>query len=153
MSKRILLLALCAVVLLSGTAHAATGPHGRSARTQAALDATLWHSAKPVQVLSSLCTRPSKLRGCTPISERMRAALDDALRAPITWVDARHVRGPEFLVFAPVLFEGGVSTAQLAFWDPGANGCYGGYETKFSRQQGAWNAYQSLGWAGCTASS
>jgi hypothetical protein len=152
MVKRILLLVLCGVMLLPGLAHAAAPVHGRSARAQAALDATLWHSSKPVQVLTKLCVRPSKLRGCVPISDRMRAALDDALRAPITWVERRRVRGPEFLVFAPVVFEGHDAKAEVAHWDRGANGCFGGYETTFHRQQGAWIAYQWLGWAGCTAS-
>jgi hypothetical protein len=152
MVKRILLLAVCGALLLPGTAHAATALRGRSARTQAALDASLWDSSKPVQVLTSLCTRPSKLRGCTPISGRMRAALEDALRAPITWVDARRVHGPEFLVFAPIVFDGGDAVSQVAFWDPGSNGCFGGYETKYRRIQGEWSGYLWLGWAGCSAS-
>jgi hypothetical protein len=151
MVKRILLLVLCGAVLLPGTADAATALHGRSPAAQAALDATLWRSSRPVQVLTSLCTRPSKLRGCAPISGRMRTALEEALNAPITWVDQRRVRGPEFLVFAPVAYAGSDAKAEVAYWDPGANGCFGGYETRFRRGQGAWSAYLWLGWAGCSA--
>lgn len=151
MAKRLLLLALCGVLLLPATAHAATALRGRSVRTQAGLDAQQWHSTKGVQVLTSLCMRPSKLRGCVPMNDRMRAALEGALEAPITWVDHRRVRGPDFLVFAPVVFDRGDATAEVAYWEPGASGCVGGYTTKYRRQQGAWTWYTQLGWAACPA--
>jgi hypothetical protein len=153
MLRRIVLLAMCGALLLQGaSAHAATGPHGRSARAQAALDASLWHGTKRVQVLTSLCARPSKLRRCSPISPRLQRALDGALGAPIIWVDARRVAGPEFLVFAPVVFDRGEAKAEVAWWDPGSHGCVGGYETRFRKDRGAWMWYQQLGWAGCPAS-
>lgn len=78
--------------------------HGRGVRAQAALDAELVQSSEPVQVLTRLCTRPSRLRGCSPISDRMHSALESALAAPITWVDRKEVGGSLFLAFAPVEF-------------------------------------------------
>ena len=151
MAKRLLLLALCGALLLPASAHAASALRGRSVRTQAALDAQQWHSSKAVQVLTSLCSRPSKLRGCVPMADRMRAALEDALAAPITWVDHRRVRGPDFLVFAPVVFDGADATAEVAYGEPGASGCVGGYATKYRRQRGVWTWYTQLGWAACPA--
>jgi hypothetical protein len=151
MAKRILLLALCGVLLLPAAAHAATGLHGRSLRTQAALDAQQWDPAARVQVLTSLCTRPSKLHGCVPMTDRMRGALQDALVSPITWVDRRMVRGPDFLVFAPVVFDGAEAKAEVAYWEPGASGCVGGFVTKYQRQHGVWTWHTQLGWAACSA--
>jgi len=149
MAKRILALAIAGALLAPLPAHAAAGPHGRSVRTQAALDATLWSNRRPVQVLTSVCTRPSRQRGCSPMSPRLRSELEAALKAPITWVSERRRRGPTFLVFAPVVFEGGEATAELAWWDPAPSGCTGGYRTSFRRQQGVWTWFQQLGWAGC----
>jgi hypothetical protein len=150
MTKRTVALALATVLLLPLAAHAATGPHGRGARAQAALDATLWSSRKPVQVLTSVCTRPSRQRGCSPMSAGLRAALEAALRAPITWVRERDRNGPMFLVFAPVRFDERGATAELAWWEP-AGGCNGGYRTSFRRERGVWTWYQQLGWAACSA--
>jgi hypothetical protein len=149
MAKRILALAIAGVLLAPFAAHAADGPHGRSVRTQAALDATLWSHHKGVEVLTSVCTRPARQRGCSPMSPRLRAELEAALRAPITWVNERRGARSTFLVFAPVVFDAREATAELAWWGPAPGGCAGGYRTSFRRQQGAWTWYQQLGWAGC----
>jgi len=151
MVKRILLLALCGVVLLPATAHAASALRGRGLRTQAALDAQQWNSSARAQVLTSLCARPSKLRGCEPMPDRMRAALEGALESPITWVEQRRVHGADFLVFAPVVFDGAEAKAEVAFWERGTYGCRGGYLTNFVRQLGAWTWYTQLGWVACPA--
>jgi hypothetical protein len=153
MTKRIVFLALCGALLLPAAAHAASGLHGRSARTQAAFDAALWDAPSHVQVLTSFCSRPSKLRGCTPMSARMRAALEDALGVSITWVDERRVHGPDFVVYAPVVFDGATAAAQMAYREPGAHGCTGGATTTYERQQGVWHWSTMLGWAACSARS
>jgi hypothetical protein len=151
MAKRILVLAIAGALLAPLAAHAADGPHGRSARTQAALDATLWSHHQRVEVLTSVCTRPARLRGCSPMSTRLRAELEAAVLAPITWVEERRRSGPTFLVFAPVVFEANEATAELAWRDPSPSGCAGGYRTSFRKQHGVWTWYQQLGWAGCPA--
>jgi hypothetical protein len=151
MAKRILALAIAGALLAPLAAHAADGPHGRSVRTQAALDATLWSRHKRVQVLTSVCTRPARQRGCSPMSTRLRAELEAALVAPITWVDERRRSGPTFLVFAPVVFTAREALAEVAFWEPRGSCERGGYRTTFDKVQGAWRAGLQLGWAVCAA--
>jgi hypothetical protein len=149
MAKRILVLAIAGALLVPLPAHAAAGPHGRSARTQATLDASLWSRHKRVQVLTSVCMRPARVRGCAPMPRRLREELEAALSAPITWVDERRRSGAIFLVFAPVAFDASEATAELAWWEPSPGGCSGGYRTSFRRQRGVWTWYQQLGWAAC----
>lgn len=151
MAPRILTLAIVAALLAPLAAHAAEGPHGRSFRTQAALDATLWSRHTRVQVLTSVCTRPARQRGCSPMSTRLREALEEALSAPITWVDERRRNGPTFLVFAPVRFEAGEAIAELAYHEPRGSCVRGGYRTWFSRDRGVWRPTLQLGWASCAA--
>ena len=151
MAKRILALAIAGALLAPLAAHAAAGPHGRSVRTQAALDATLWSRHRPVQVLTSVCTRPARQRGCSPMSTRLRAELKAALVAPITWVDERRRSGPTFLVFAPVVFTGREALAEVAFWEPRGSCSRGGYRTTFNKVRGSWRPGLQLGWAVCAA--
>lgn len=151
MVRRLASLVCVAVMLATVPASAATAPRGRSVRTQAALDATLMDRAAPVQVLTRLCANPSGIKECEPLSARMRAALDDAIAAPITWVDHRRVHGPRFLVFAPVVIVHDQAQAELAWRDPGRWGCYGGVASQFRRDHGVWVAYSGFGWAGCSA--
>jgi hypothetical protein len=151
MARRILALAIAGALFAPLAAHAADGPHGRSVRTQAALDATLWSNRKPVQVLTSVCTRPERQRGCSPMSPRLRAELEAALRAPITWVSERRRRGPMFVVFAPVVFTSHEALAEVAYWEPRGSCVRGGYRTTFDRVQGEWRAGIQLGWAVCDA--
>ena len=109
-------------------------------------------SGHSVQVLNRLCENPVHERRCTPITSRLRVALDAAISQRITWVSQRDRHGDQFWVFAPVGFGSDPVDAQFAWRDPGKYGCYGWSELDFRRQQGTWQPYQGIGVVGCSAS-
>ena len=156
--RTLVVLTTLAVLSVTTSASAAPTPiRGRSVRTQAALDAQVAEDATsagsgPVQILTQLCGRPWKLRGCEAMPAKLQAALDDAIGGRITWVERRQMRGPEFLVFAPVRIARDAARTEVAWWDPGRSGCRGGSTLEFARDRGAWVASRGLGWAVCSAS-
>jgi len=104
-----------------------------------------------VQVLTQLCTDPDRIRHCTSFPVELRRAIEDVMDRPITWVDARRDRGPQFWVFAPAVFDGERASASMAWWDRGAFtfGCRGGADLAFRRIRGAWSAVEGTAWTGC----
>jgi hypothetical protein len=149
---------MCAVSLLCASpAQAVPALHGRGARAQAAIDASLVsQKGHAVQVLDQLCRRPTKETGCTPISARMRAALEGAIDRRIEWVHHRDPRAAESWIFAPVVFGGQQAEANDAFWGSGVGGCAGfrGGETlDFRLDHGNWVWSGGLAWARCSAGS
>jgi hypothetical protein len=105
----------------------------------------------PVQVLNQVCEKPSRVSRCTPISSTLQRSLEVAIHRSIVWVDHRRTKGPEFWVFAPVTFGGGTASAEYAFWDPGALGCFGGSSEDWALRQGAWSPTIASAWVGCPA--
>ena len=152
MFVRALVAAGLAVALVAGPASAAD-IHGRGPGAQAAIDAMLilGGGSLRVQVLTQLCADPVRIRRCVPFPRSLQRAIESAVDRPITWVDARRVRGPAFWVFAPVAFDGGSATASLAWWDPGAFACRGGSTLRFVRASGTWRPVEGTGWEGCPA--
>jgi len=151
MSARALAGTILVLALLAGPA-SATGIHGRGPRAEAAIDSTLpfGDRAQRVQVLTQLCANPQRIARCSAMPRQLRRALERAIEQPITWVDARRVRGPVFWVFAPVAFDRHAASGAMAWWDPG-NACRGGTEQGFSLQQGSWRLTQGTAWEGCPA--
>jgi len=152
MFLRALAAASLALALVAGPASAAD-IHGRGPGAQAAMDAMLilGGGTQRVQVLTQLCADPVRIRRCVSFPGSRQRAIERAVDRPITWVDARRVRGPAFWVFAPVAFDGGSASASLAWWDPGAFACRGGSTLRFVRIHGTWQAVEGTGWAGCPA--
>jgi hypothetical protein len=152
MFVRVLVAAGLAVALVAAPASAAD-IHGRGPGAQAAIDAMLilGGGSQRVQVLTQLCADPVRIRRCVPFPRSLQRAIESAVDRPITWVDARRVRGPAFWVFAPVAFDGSSATASLAWWDRGAFtfGCRGGADLTFGRIRGAWSAVEGTAWTGC----
>jgi len=143
--------AALAVALVAAPA-SAVSIHGRGPGAQAALDATVvGRGRERVQVLTRLCTDPARIRRCGAFSQPLRRAIQSAFDRPITWVDERRTRGPEFWVFAPVSFGHGAATASYAWWDPGTFACRGGASMLFERQRGAWSGTEGFGWGACPA--
>ncbi len=150
--KRLVLLEVCLSLAFAVSANADTRLHGRAIRVQAALDAELVQSTEPVHVFTRQCTRPSRLRGCSPMSDRMRSALEDAITAPIIWVDRKVVGGSLFLAFAPVEFTQHEAMTEVAeFWRAGSSRCAGGFEFTYRSRHGEWRLYLGIGWASCSA--
>ena len=152
MFLRALAVASLTAALVAGPASAAD-IHGRGPGAQASMDAMLilGGGTQRVQVLTQLCADPVRIRRCVPFPGSLQRAIERAVDRPITWVDARLVRGPAFWVFAPIAFERGSATASLAWWDPGAFGCRGGSTLRFTHSHGAWRPVEGTGWAGCPA--
>jgi len=147
MFKRACLGVCLSLILLAGQASAAA-IHGKGPRTQAAMDAQVVESGTDrVQVLTQLCTKPSRITGCSPISHPLRRAIEQAIARPITWVANRPADRPEFWVFAPVEFGRGTAVAEYAWWKPNASACRGGGEVHFERDHGAWRSVLGIGWA------
>jgi len=152
MFLRALALAGLAVALVAGPA-TATGIHGRGPRAEAAVDRMLVFDdgSQRVQVLNQLCTDPARIRHCSAFPLPLRRAIEQTFDRPITWVDARRVRGPDFWVFAPVAFGNDTAAGSFAWWNP-RNACRGGAGLQFTRSQGAWIPTQGTAWEGCPAS-
>jgi hypothetical protein len=131
----------------------ATAIHGRGPGAEASMDATLIFAGAGhrVQVLTQLCENPDRIRRCSSFPLRLRGAIEDAMDRPITWVDDRRVRGPDFWVFAPVAFARDSASARMAWWASGALvfGCRGGANLTFRRIHGAWSPVGGTGWEGC----
>ena len=154
MGRRAAVLAAVAFMVMTAVpSGATTGIHGRSVRTHAQIDVVLVHHVvtdeQRVQILTSVCDRPSRLRGCTSMPTRLRAALDRALGPRVEWVDARLVPGPEFLVLAPVRMGRDRAVARIAWWERGRFGCFGGARIRFERLRGSWREVRGEAWAGC----
>ena len=150
--------AMCAVSLLCASpAQGAPAVHGRGARAQAAIDASLvGRKGHAVQVLDQLCRRPTRETGCTPISVRLRAALGGAIDRRIDWVHHRDPEAAETWIFAPVAFNGRLAEAGYAFWGRDASGCArmrGGETADLRLDHGSWVWSGGLGWARCSGSS
>ena len=152
MLLRTLAAAGLAAALVAGPASAAD-IHGRGPGAQAEMDAMLilGGGSHRVQVLTQLCADPVRIRRCVPFPRSLQRAIEGVVDRPITWVDARRVRGPAFWVFAPVVFDGDAATASLAWWDPGALACRGGSTLRFARDHGTWRPVAGTGWEGCPA--
>jgi hypothetical protein len=152
MLLRTLAAAGLAAALVAGPASAAD-IHGRGPGAQAEMDAMLilGGGSHRVQVLTQLCADPVRIRRCVPFPRSLQRAIEGVVDRPITWVDARRVRGPAFWVFAPVAFDGGAATASLARWDRGALACRGGSTLRFARDHGTWRPVAGTGWEGCPA--
>ena len=152
MFVRALVAAGLAVALVTGPASAAD-IHGRGPGAQAEMDAMLilGDGSHRVQVLTQLCADPVRVRRCVPFPRSLQRAIEGAVDRPITWVDARRVRGPAFWVFAPVAFDSGFASASLAWRDPGAFACRGGSTLRFARDHGAWRPVEGSGSEGCPA--
>jgi len=104
-----------------------------------------------VQVLTQLCANPDRITRCSAFPLQLRRAIERAMDRPITWVDERRVRGPEFWVLAPTMFGQEGASASMAWWGSGAFACRGGANLRFERNAGAWNPVEGTAWEGCPA--
>jgi hypothetical protein len=152
MRTRVLLASLISVGLLASPALAATAPHGRGPKAQATMFAeTVAIPNHPVQVLNQICDNPNTQRGCVPIKANLRRALEQAIDAPITWVDERRHHAGQFWVLGAVLFNGTRVTTKAAWRDPGRLGCFGWNQLSWRHHHGAWSVFQGISAEGCPA--
>jgi hypothetical protein len=152
MNLRALAVAGVMVSLVAGPA-SATAIHGRGPGAEASMDSKLIFTGpgQRVQVLTQLCARPDRITRCSAFPQPLRRAIERVMDRPITWVDERRVRGPQFWVLAPVMFGQESASASMAWWDPGRFSCRGGASLRFERHRGAWSPVEGTAWEGCPA--
>jgi hypothetical protein len=85
------------------------------------------------------------------IKANLQRALEQALDAPITWVDHRHHHGGQFWVLGTLAFNGTQVTTKVAWRDPGTLGCFGWTRLSWKRHHGAWSVFEGISAEGCAA--
>jgi hypothetical protein len=153
MRTRIFLTSLIVVGLLATPALAAGAPHGRGPKAQAAMLAETagTFSQHPVRVLNQICDHPGTRQGCVPIKANLRAALERAFDAPITWVDPQRHQAGQLWVLGTVVFDGTQVTTKVAWRDAGPVGCFGWTRLSWKRHHGAWSVFRGISVEGCSA--
>ncbi|TMK18252.1 MAG: hypothetical protein E6G65_12510 [Actinobacteria bacterium] len=154
---RIAAVAVCLVLIGAAAASAATGGgdvHGRGIRSEAALYARVLDTDRqPIQILDRLCRIPETWRGCTPAGTALRRAVSRAVDRPIAWVHRRRPHAGTFWVLAPIRWTPKTASLRYAWDDPGAGGCIGGGQLRYTRERGSWKLIWGIAYEGCSATS
>jgi hypothetical protein len=154
---RITAVAVCLVLIGAAAASAAPSGsdiHGRGIRAAAALDARVLDTGRrPIQILDRLCRIPETRRACTPAGTAFRRAVSRAVDRPIVWVHHRRPRAGTFWVLAPIRWSPKTASLRYAWDDPGAGGCFGGGQLRYTRERGAWKLTWGIAYEGCSVTS
>ena len=149
--RRFLILSLVAATLAATPAASAT-PRAwvRGPAAQAGMIASvIGDGARAIQVLTSRCGNVRDETGCIRVPRRLRHAIEDAVRAPITWVHRMWRHAGVYWVLAPFDWNGDRARLRYSSRDPRPFGCFGGGKSIFTLTGGTWDLAGGSGYAGC----
>jgi hypothetical protein len=98
---------------------------------------------KPVQVLRRICPKPGRRADCEPASVSLRAAIEDEVAVPITWVGKERAAAGTFYELGLVVRNGDEAHFDYRWDDPRPYGCNGGGRFIFHRID--WTGWERSG--------
>jgi hypothetical protein len=151
--RRFLAIAWVGATLVATTpASAAPRAWVRGPAAQAGMIASVvdvFAGAEQIQMLARRCANVRDETGCTRISRRLRAAIDEATEAPIVWVHRMWPDAGVYWVLAPFAWRHDHARLKWAWTDPSPFGCTGGGKATFTLTDGAWAQTGGGSYEGC----